>query len=97
MILQRSRLRNTLRCESSVDDETFIDRKGRKGMCSPRSLELVQETLGFLSTRARDQDVFSFFRELGGNFVSRRPLAGYFKERYEEVRVSSKGLGSILS
>jgi len=51
--------------------------------------ELLQETLKFLSNKARDQDLFYFFRALGDNFEGRRPLTKYFQDNYEVVSTSS--------
>ena len=47
--------------------------------------ELLQKTFDFISHKSRDQDVLYFFLGLGKNFKARRPLAGYFKDRYDVV------------
>ncbi|KNZ75425.1 Aminopeptidase 2, mitochondrial [Termitomyces sp. J132] len=47
--------------------------------------ELLKETLKFISTKARDQDVVYFFRGLSGNPKARRLLAQYFKEEYDTL------------
>jgi len=47
--------------------------------------ELVQETLNFITTKSKDQDIFYFFMGVGANFKGRRPLTKYFQEQYDVV------------
>ncbi len=47
--------------------------------------ELANETLKFVETKARDQDVFYFFMGLAVNFKARRLLTKYFQENYDAV------------
>jgi len=46
---------------------------------------LANETLKFIETKARDQDVFYFFMGLAVNFKARRLLTKYFQENYDAV------------
>jgi aminopeptidase 2 len=45
--------------------------------------ELLQETLNFISRKARDQDVFYFFFAISNNFKGRRLLTKYFQDNYD--------------
>ncbi|KAG6885073.1 hypothetical protein C0993_006152 [Termitomyces sp. T159_Od127] len=56
-----------------------------QAMGSVEDPELVKETFGFISTKARDQDVVYFFRGLSGNPKARRLLAQYFKDEYDTL------------
>jgi len=53
------------------------------GMCTSQDPELLQETLEFVSNKARDQDITSFFGLMGGNFKGRRLLTKYFQDNYD--------------
>ena|ERR1700722_7033848 len=46
---------------------------------------LAQETLQYILTGARDQDIHTFFAGLGANFKTRRLLATFFKEQFQTV------------
>ncbi|KDR73433.1 hypothetical protein GALMADRAFT_72186 [Galerina marginata CBS 339.88] len=46
---------------------------------------LLKETLTFMSTQARDQDVFYFFRSLTSNHKPRRLLTKYLLDEYDTV------------
>ncbi|KZT24123.1 leucyl aminopeptidase [Neolentinus lepideus HHB14362 ss-1] len=48
-------------------------------------LELAKETLEFMKTQARDQDVVWFIGSLGSNHVTRRLMAQYFKNNYSDL------------
>jgi aminopeptidase 2 len=53
-------------------------------------LELVKQTLHFITHKARDQDIVYFFRGLGSNPKTRRALAQFFKDEYDTVSVLCK-------
>jgi aminopeptidase 2 len=46
---------------------------------------LMQETFEFILSKARDQDLHSFFAGLGANPKARRPLVKFFKDNFETV------------
>ncbi|KAF8892603.1 leucyl aminopeptidase [Infundibulicybe gibba] len=52
-------------------------------MGASQDLELAKETLAFMKSKSRDQDVVSFFRGLSANFKTRRLVAQYFKDEYD--------------
>ncbi|KAF8797340.1 zincin, partial [Phlegmacium glaucopus] len=54
-------------------------------MGASQDLELLQETLKFLSNKARDQDIYYFFRAIGDNFYGRRLLTKYFQDNYDII------------
>ncbi|TFK50212.1 hypothetical protein OE88DRAFT_1736470 [Heliocybe sulcata] len=54
-------------------------------MCSVDDLELAKETLDFMKTQARDQDVIWFIAQLGWNHATRRLMAQYFKDNYWDL------------
>ncbi|TFK46426.1 leucyl aminopeptidase [Heliocybe sulcata] len=54
-------------------------------MCSVDNLELAKETLEFMKTQARDQDVIWFIAQLGSNHGTRRLMAQYFKDNYWDL------------
>ncbi|PPQ65107.1 hypothetical protein CVT24_003068 [Panaeolus cyanescens] len=44
--------------------------------------ELAKETLDFVTSKSKDQDIFYFFAGLGNNFKTRRLLTKYFEDQY---------------
>ena len=46
---------------------------------------MINETLDFISNGAKDQDAYLFFRYLSLNYSSRRALATFMKDNYNEV------------
>ena len=67
----------------------------RYAMCDSRDPKLIYETLEYIMTRARDQDVLYFFAGLGRNTLDRRIVVEFFKNNYDAVRVYSKVLCCI--
>ncbi|CAA7267619.1 unnamed protein product [Cyclocybe aegerita] len=57
--------------------------------------ELAQETLKFISTKAKDQDIFYFFSGLGSNFKTRRLLTKYFQDEYDVLYKRFEGNFSL--
>ncbi|KAL5490410.1 APE2 [Sanghuangporus weigelae] len=55
------------------------------GLCSPKDQTLIDETLKFMMTEAKDQDVYMFIANLASNVVSRRKMATFLKENYNEL------------
>ncbi|TDL27596.1 hypothetical protein BD410DRAFT_782728 [Rickenella mellea] len=55
------------------------------GMCWARDPALIEETLKFIFDGAREQDIFYFMSGLSQNLVSRRRLAHWTKENYDEI------------
>ncbi|KAL5529124.1 hypothetical protein ACEPAG_5098 [Sanghuangporus baumii] len=55
------------------------------GLCSPKDQTLIDETLKFMMTEAKDQDVYMFIANLASNVVSRRKMAMFLKENYNEL------------
>jgi aminopeptidase 2 len=51
--------------------------------------KLAEETLQYILTKSRDQDVIHFFRGLRNNFKTRRLLAKFFKDKYDVVSLLS--------
>ena len=47
--------------------------------------ELLQETLDFISKKARDQDMSDYFFAMRNNFKGRRLLTKYFQDNYDIV------------
>lgn len=54
-------------------------------MGGSKDLELLQETLDFISKKARDQDMFYYFNAISNNFKGRRLLTKYFQDNYDIV------------
>ena len=54
-------------------------------MSASQDPALLQETLEFLSNKARDQDVLYFFALMRQNFHGRRLLTKYFQDNYDVV------------
>ena len=54
-------------------------------MGAPEDPALLQETLHFISNKARNQDVKSFFTSIRNNFQGRRLLTKYFQDNYDAV------------
>lgn len=48
--------------------------------------KLIDETLEYIMTKARDQDVIYYYRSLATNPKARRIAAEFFKENYDVVR-----------
>jgi hypothetical protein len=53
---------------------------------------LVEELLSYILTKARDQDIVSYCFRLSDNPVSRRRLATFFKDNYDDVSMLSYSL-----
>lgn len=53
------------------------------------NLKLIDETLEYIMTKARDQDVVYFFTGLSQN-KDRRILVEFFKKNYDAVRRKSQ-------
>ncbi|KAG6919995.1 hypothetical protein DXG01_013344 [Tephrocybe rancida] len=56
-----------------------------QAMGATEDSELMKETLKFISTKARDQDVVYFFRGLASNPKARRQVVQYFKDEYDSL------------
>ncbi|KII88967.1 hypothetical protein PLICRDRAFT_109758 [Plicaturopsis crispa FD-325 SS-3] len=54
-------------------------------MGASEDLEFAKETLDYMVTKARDQDVTSFFVALAINFKTRRLLVKFFMENYDSL------------
>jgi aminopeptidase 2 len=50
--------------------------------------KLLEETLQYVLTEVRDQDVVYFFQGLESNYKARRLLAQFFKDHYDTVNCS---------
>ena len=57
----------------------------RRAMCWTEDPKLLEETFEYILTKARDQDVIYFLNSLQANFSSRRKLAEFFEENYDQV------------
>ena len=62
-------------------------------MCWTEDPELLGETFEYILTKARDQDVVFFLIGLQANFSSKRKLAEFFKENYDQVGSACGHLG----
>jgi aminopeptidase 2 len=71
----------------AADIGQFTDEMCRRAMCASQDADLLQETLDYLLTKVRDQDVIYFVAGMQANLRGRRPLALFFKEKYDVVRV----------
>ena len=60
----------------------------RFAMGSSPDLQLINETLGYIMTKSRDQDVIYFFAGLSRNNKDRRIVVEFFKNNYDAVRNS---------
>lgn len=58
----------------------------RYAMCDSRDPKLINETLEYIMTKARDQDVLYFIAGLGRNTLDRRIVVEFFKNNYDAVR-----------
>lgn len=68
-----------------MDDEVLICTAYSAAMGASQDPRFLQETFKFLSSKARDQDMFHFFRAIGDNFQGRRLLTKYFQDNYDIV------------
>ncbi|KAF9036751.1 hypothetical protein BJ165DRAFT_1532853 [Panaeolus papilionaceus] len=57
--------------------------------------ELAKETLKFMSTKSKDQDIFYFFAGLGANFKTRRLLTSYMQDNYDTLLKRFEGNFSL--
>lgn len=57
--------------------------------------ELLKQTLDFITHKSKDQDLIYFFFGLTSNFKTRRLLAQYFKDEYDNV--SQRGIKNLES
>jgi hypothetical protein len=64
---------------------TFFTRLAMGAVQDPK---LAEETFQYILTKARDQDLHTFFTGLRSNPVTRRPLAKFFMDNYASVRSS---------
>ncbi|CAE7227454.1 unnamed protein product [Rhizoctonia solani] len=56
---------------------------------------LIEKTLGYMDTSVKDQDIMYYFAGLSGNRASRRRVAQYFKENYENLYKRFEGNFSL--
>jgi len=61
------------------------------GMGATQDPKLAEETLQYILTKSRDQDVRHFFRGLRNNFKTRRLLAKFFKDKYDVLSERFEG------
>jgi aminopeptidase 2 len=54
-------------------------------LCAATDDALVDETFKFILSGAKDQDVYMFIAFLANNIKTRRRMANFFKENYDEV------------
>lgn len=54
-------------------------------MGATQDLKLIDETLEYILTKVRDQDVVNVFSGLAANYKSRRILVEFFKRNYDGV------------
>lgn len=54
-------------------------------MCSSSDQTLIDETLKFMMNEAKDQDVYLFIANLANNTHSRRKMATFFKDNFDEI------------
>ncbi|EPQ58615.1 hypothetical protein GLOTRDRAFT_36981 [Gloeophyllum trabeum ATCC 11539] len=66
-------------------------------MGATRDLELAKETLDYMMTQARDQDVMYFVASLGANEKSRRLMASFFKEHFWDLYKRFEGNFTLTS
>jgi len=55
-------------------------------MGSTEDMSLIKETLDYMMTEARDQDVVYFISAVGMNFKSRRDMWNFFAQNYEALQ-----------
>ena len=68
-----------------MDDKILTCILYSAAMGAPEDPALLQETLEFISNKARDQDVSHFFALMRQNFHGRRLLTKYFQDNYDVV------------
>jgi aminopeptidase 2 len=56
-----------------------------------QDLSLIDETLDYITTKVRDQDVVNVFSGLSGNFKTRRILVEFFKKNYDVLQKRFEG------
>jgi aminopeptidase 2 len=54
-------------------------------MGATQDLKLIDETLEYITTKVRDQDVVNVFSGLAENHKARRILIDYYKKNYDVV------------
>jgi len=57
--------------------------------------QLAQKTLNYITTGAKDQDIFYYFTGLGLNFKARRPLTKFFQDEYDVLYKRFEGNFSL--
>ena len=50
---------------------------------------LIEELLSYILTKAQDQDIVFYCHSLGNNPVSRRRVATFLKDNYDDVSIVS--------
>lgn len=63
----------------------WLTRFRSAAMCSATDESLIDETFKFLLSEARDQDLYMFIANLGSNRLTRRRMAKFTKDNYDEV------------
>lgn len=66
-------------------------------LCSAKEPALIDETFKFVLAGAKDQDVYMFIAFLASNVITRRRMAEFFKENYDEVRRAPCQFPGILT
>jgi len=64
-------------------------------LAATTDLSLIDETLNYMLTRARDQDIFYYFSGLSANHKSRRLLAKFFQDNYDIFYKRFEGSSSL--
>ncbi|KAH7342157.1 peptidase family M1-domain-containing protein [Rhizoctonia solani] len=65
-------------------------------MTHAQDKELIEETLAYIETSVKDQDVRSYFSGLASNHTARRRAAEFFKQNYEKLAKRFEGNFSFL-
>ena len=55
------------------------------GMCSTTDQSLIDETFKFILSEARSQDIYVFFAILAGPEPTRRQMAQFTKDNFDEI------------
>lgn len=58
-------------------------------MTNTQDINLLEETLSFMLSKARDQDIVVFFAAFSRNYKARRMLTTFVKNNYDKVSVSA--------
>lgn len=66
-------------------------------MGATQDLKLIDETLDYIMTKVRDQDVVNVFSGLAENYKARRILVEFFKKNYDVVCALRSMSGSGVS